>query len=916
MAINLNNGLIGLSVLGGTSAYSSYLSDQSSTDSPAVTQAKKAFTTPSTTAPWTQGASESGATFSQIAAVKALSTIIDTTTDSTLAKIPDVQTAFTTYKALESLRVLAEAATSKTLSDTARASLQKTFAKGLADLQGYLGTADSDLLQIGFNSVVGSARTLGVESHYATSPVIGQGVNTTRAAAVAGLAGNEVFQVTLTRGATSEVVNVDLAQSTQPPTLDSVAAALNAAIGARGAVDSSGNPVLDASGNPVSQWKSRFVVEKTDGKWGLTFKPSGIEKVSIDQAGAGDALMVASGATPTISGVTSPRSADVYKIEDLSTSLTWERLSRINTVDTAATARAEAAATAIAKATNTVPSSTDPKPDYTVGAATAANGIATDAQGFSYIVGTSAGDIGSQLSDGKDDLVLTKVDSEGTVVWQRNLGAAGSAAGAAVTIAPNGEIVVAGSVSGAFNGSDADQTDLLVSRFNAKGEELSSTAIRQVGNESASAVTVGQDGSIYVAGRASTGGGDAMIVKLDAGGKMVERRTIDSGGSDSISSLAIDGQGNLLALTSESGTATLRRIGAASLTQDLGSVALGNASARALAVSADGQIAVVGATSGALPGAQVNTPGGGLDAFVTLVSSDLSSASTSYIGTANTDQADSVAFLNGQLYVGGRTTGTLGQQKTGQVDGFVARIDPASGTVQTISQWGLLSSTVEPVRLSAVAGGATALGALGLHRGVLNQQASGDLVAETSLRVGDSFKISMDGATARTVTIAKGETMTSLAQKIRLITSSYATITTPFTDGASGLRIEVKAGHTLYLGSGADGADALSKLGLDPMRLVPPRVVDAKAAKVTPGGRYNLGLGNDMTLSTSTTATAALKQVQDAVSMIKTAYRSLYWDDGKTAVVDGTLSTGGGSAYQQAQLANYQAALSRLSGSG
>ena len=228
MAINLNNGLIGLSVLGGTSAYSSYLSNQSSTDSPAVIQAKKAFTTPATTAPWTQGASESGASTSQIAAVKALSTIIDTTTDSTLAKIPDVQTAFTTYKALESLRVLAEAATSKTLSDTARASLQKTFAKGLADLQGYLGTADSDLLQIGFNSVVGSARTLGVESHYATSPVTGQGVTTTRAAAVAGLTGNEVFQVTLTRGSTSEVVNVDLAQSTQPPTLDSVAAALNA----------------------------------------------------------------------------------------------------------------------------------------------------------------------------------------------------------------------------------------------------------------------------------------------------------------------------------------------------------------------------------------------------------------------------------------------------------------------------------------------------------------------------------------------------------------------------------------------------------------------------------------------------------------------------------------------------------------
>ncbi|WP_374410555.1 hypothetical protein [Novosphingobium colocasiae] len=915
MTINLNNGLIGISVLGGTGSYSSYLANASASESPAVVAARKAFTTPTTTAPWASGASETGATSAQVAAIKRLATIIDTTKDSSLEDLPDIQTAFTTYKALENLRVLAEAATSKTLSDSNRAALQKTFAKGLADLQGYLGTADTDLLQLGFGTVTSTARTLGIESRYATLPVAGTGVTKTRAAAVDGLAGTEVFQVTLTRGATSETVQVNLAQSTQPPTLDSVAAALNAAIGAKGAVDAGGNPVVDANGNPVSQWKSRFTVEKTDGKWGLVFKPAGSEKVSIDQADAGDALMVASGETTTISGTVGPTSANVYRIEDLSHSLTWERLSKINAVDTAATARAEAAAAVAAKTLGTATTDTTAaEADHTVFAPTAANAIVTDAQGFSYIVGTTNGDMGAQLGDGANDLFLTKVDSEGTVVWKRNLGAAGSAAGSAVTIAPNGEIVVAGSVSGAFNAGDENQTDLLVSRFNAKGEELSSTAIRQVGNETASAVAVGQDGQIYVAGRASGGGGDAVIVRLSAAGKMIERRAIDSGGSDSISALAIDNDGNLLALTNEGGAATLRRIGAGDLTQDLGAITLGNASARAIAVSQTGRIAVVGATSVALGGAQANAPSGGLDAFVTLIDGDLSAASTSYIGSDTTDQADSVAFLNGRLYVSGRTTGTLGDQKTGKVDGFVARIDPADGSVQTVSQWGLRSSTVEPVRLSAVSGGATALGALGLHRGLLNQQANGDLVAETSLRVGDTFRISVDDEAERTVTIEKGETMTSLAQKIRRITGTDATITTPFTDGASSLRIEVKAGHTLGLRAGTDGKDALAKLGLDPMRLVPPKVIDAKAPKVTPGGRYNLGLSDGLTLTDARTAAAALSKITTAVSMIKSAYRSLYWDTGKAALVDGTLSSGGGSAYQQAKLASYKAALSRLGG--
>ncbi|HUD31164.1 MAG TPA: hypothetical protein VMQ93_20040 [Novosphingobium sp.] len=895
--------MIGLSVLGGAGTYSSYLNGAASSESPAVLAAKKAFTMPATTPPWQGLTDNKGASAAQVAAVKRLASIIDTDVGRGLEDLADVRTAFTTYKALESLRILAEAGTSKTLSATDRTSLQARFAKGLGELQSWLGTAETELLTLAFGNTTSSARTVGVETRYATAAMVGTGVSRTRAAPVEGLAGNEVLQVTLARGAASEVVTVDLAQTSQPPTLDSVAAALNAAIAARPALDARGNPVLDADGNATSHWKSNFTVEKNDGKWGLVFHPMGIEKVSLDQVGAGDALMVASG----IAGPSDPGAADVYRIEDLEGSLTWERLGRINGVDTAATARA----TAAARSTNDY----DENADHTVFADAAANGIVTDAQGYSYVVGTTDGDLGAQLGDGADDLFLTKVDSEGHIVWQRGLGAAGSARGAAVAIAPNGEIVVAGTVSGAFNGGDDSQTDIVVTRFNARGEELSSTVLRQVGSETASALTVGRDGAIYVAGRASTGGGDAVIARLDPIGKLVERRTIDSGGSDSISALAIDGDGNLLALTNEGGTAKLRRIAAGALADELGSAVLGKASARAIAVSPSGVIAVVGMTNQALEGPQGNAMGGGQDAFVTLIDADLGIAGTSYLGTAQSDQADSVTFLNGALYVGGRTAGTLNGEKSGKVDGFVARIDPANGSVQTVSQWGRLSSSVEPVRVTAAAGGATALGALGLHRGVLNQQTTGDLVDETALRVGDSFRLRVDGAAARTVTIQEGETMATLAQKIRRITGADAKITTPFTNGASSLKIEVASGHTLELVAGADGSDALSKLGLDPVRLVPPKVTRDSDPKVTPGGRYNLGLNDGLALLDAKAATAALARVRSALSMTQSAYRSLYWDGAKASLVDGVLPSGGGSAYQQAQLANYQAALSRLTGS-
>ncbi len=914
LAINLNNGLIGLSVLGGTSAYSALSTSLATLDSAAVMKAKKAFTlaVPETTPPWQEDA-DTRPVSSQIQAIKKMLSIVDTTKDSNLEDLPDVQTAFTTYKALDSLRILAESAAKATTSSSERASLQKAFAKGLADLQSYLGSAATDLLSMNFGTPSSVATTVGTKPAGITTKIAGEGVSKTRDAAIAGMTGNEVLQIKLTRGTTSETVQVDLSQTTQPPTLDSVAAAINAAIGATQSTDTSGNPVVDADGNPVSKWKSSFTVEKNDGKWGLVFNPSGIEKVAIDQVGAEDALIIASGETAS----SAPTAARIYRVEDLEGSLSWQRLNKINAVDTAATATAKAVAAARAASTKTTTtSSTDTtEPDYTVAAATEARAVVTDAEGFSYVVGTTAGDLGSNLSDGANDLFLTKVDSEGKVVWQRSLGAAGTAEGAAVTIGANGDIVVAGTVSGAFSNSDDSQTDMLVARFSAAGSELSSTVIRQVGNETASAVTVGDDGSIYVAGRASTGGGDAFVARLDATGKLQERRIIDSGGSDSISSLAIDGSGNLLALTNEKGVATVRRLDASSLSTDLGSISLGNVTARAIAVSDSGEIAVVGSTSSPASGSQVNGMSGGQDAFVTRIDAGLTTASTTYIGTSETDQADSVAYVNGTLYVGGRTAGALDGTRSGTVDGFVARIDSASGAIEKISQWGLPSGKAEPVKISVATGGSTVLGALGLSRGTINQQESTTLTSQTSLRAGDQFTIRVDAGAVRTITIDAEETMATLSHKISRITGTKATITTPKVDGETTLRIQVKSGFKIELGAGADGKDALSKLGIDPVRLVASKTPVKDAPKVTPGGVYSLNLSLSLSLTDAKTAAAAVTKVTAALSMTQSAYRSLYWDSGKAAQVDGTLATGAGSAYQQKQLANYQAALSRLSGS-
>jgi hypothetical protein len=332
-----------------------------------------------------------------------------------------------------------------------------------------------------------------------------------------------------------------------------------------------------------------------------------------------------------------------------------------------------------------------------------------------------------------------------------------------------------------------------------------------------------------------------------------------------------------------------------------------------IAVAADGTIGVGGSTSGAVTGDQTNALAGGRDGFVAQISADLATSRVTYLGTASSDRVDSLTFMNGSLYAGGRTTGDLGGTRQGTSDGFVARLDAGTGAIANIQQFGLSTRSAEPVRIAAAANGSTVLGALGLKRGRLDDQDSTLLTAQTSLRAGDQFSIKVDDGVARQITIAADETLASLSQKVSRITGTKATVTTPSGDEGRTLRIAAKPGAAIELVPGGEGRDALAKLGLPAAKLVAPPPYDADAPKVVPGGSYGLGLTNALDISTRDGAAFALGRIKSAISMTQTAYRSLYWDDGKAAIVNGGASTGGASPRQLAQIAQYRDALARIS---
>ncbi len=899
------SGLAGLSILSGTNVFADYTVPTIETR--AQRKAKAAFTTAPTAAPWKEKPVTTPVS-TQIMTIKGMKTIIDKPATGTAALPKDVQTSFTAYKALDRLRVLAESAAKGTTSSAERVLLQNSFAKGLGDLQTFLSSAPSDLVDIAFTKTARQAQTVGIKSTAATSAatIPGKGVRDTRDGALAGVTGQEKLRITLSQpGAAADVVEVDLSATTQPPTLDSVSDAVNAAIAAVPKRDANGDPVLDANGTPEPRWPSvKMVPAKTGDKWGLSIQRAGFETVAIDQVDGPDALMIAGDVTPT-GGKTATR---ITRLDDPAGALDRRTFDTISAVDRAATERQKIAAEA------------DPKKvkATTVAADTRSNAIATDAQGFSYVVGTSAGDVGANRSDGQDDLLLTKVDSEGKVVWSRTLGAGGKAEGAAVTVAPDGGIVVAGAIKGTLDGNSSDG-DMLVVRFDANGDETFSTAVRALGTESANAVAVGADGAIYVGGRSGTGGGDAYLARLDPTGKLVERRTIDSGGSDQVKALAFGNDGKLLVLTGESGDAKLRRIDPAALTTDLGSINLGRADARAIAVAADGSIAVAGATEAALTGTGTNGLAGSRDGFVARIDAGLADAKVTYVGTTGEDQVDSVAFLNGSIYLGGRTTGTIGTDaKTGTTDAFVARIDAATGAVASTRQFGNFEAASGGVRLAAIEGGGGVLGALGLHRGTLTPTDSVKLEAQTTLRAGDEFSLRVNGGALRKITIGENDTLSSFTNRVReMIGTRVATVTMPSKDNGRSLRIDVKPGNEIQLIAGTGDKDALAKLGLDARRINSAAIPAEDAPKVRPGGSFGLDLSTSLRLDTKAEAANSLTRIKQAISFTQSAYRSLYWDDTKATLVDTPTTSsrkGGSTVVQQAQLKNYQAALSRLSG--
>lgn len=904
----------------------------------AAFQAQPQFTAPAVQAPWqidTQPRSLSRA----ISSARQKTEFIDLRAASVRAAgdDKDAQATFAIYNALSDLQTLAQYASEDRTLDSELRRLSDTFETGLKQVQEFVGGRSLDKLDLLFGdkkTKVKSVAEVGSDSNSYQGSVLQTGA---REDILSGIDGTETFSITLTKSGRTDVIDVDLSQISGDITIDAVVDEINAQITSLKLVDENGDPQLDDNGDPilgedgepVARYLTQFEVRSNeDFDWLIGV--DGVETEAVSLSASGDpSVYVASTFDSVVTDA--ENKGRVNQFVSTAAGLTSVSRTDINASSEALSALAEDVAVF-----NGLDAEENPLGEAVL--ATRTDAIGVDSQGFTYLLGTSSGDLGTQLGTGEDDVFLTKLDSQGEVVFQRLLGSEGSSEGFSLTIDSNDNVIIAGQTTGRVDDLDIiSGNDSFIAKYNSSGTQVFRAQLDSFVSDAALSVTTNDAGDVFVGGYADgsigtgtpgIGGRDGLLLRLDgATGAITDQALIGTAGTDQIKSVTVGTDGNLLAALEENGRAVVVKIDADDLNSelartDLGSLLGGSLSGIAVTTGPGAsKVVVTGTTGNPAPngGTLLNTRSGGTDAFVTTLTDGggaITADQTRFLGSSANDTANGITVDGDDIYITGRTGGTLdGQERQGASDGFIAKINSQNGDLDSLTQFGAFGGRSNASGIAISNAGESVLGKLGLRTGALADTQDRTLGTQTSITDGQFFYVAVDGKAARKITVDESDTFRSIASKINAI--SFRSLKAE----AKSDRLEVEAindGRVDFI-AGPEGQDALVRLGIQPQSILSSERLfnfeDDRDPEDQLGGTFGLGLEGSFNLRDKTTAKYVLTKIDSALSTIQRSFRSLTFDPIAFALKQqGERSGGSVSPRLTSQLANYQSALARLQG--
>lgn len=820
----------------------------------------------------------------------------------------DIKSLFAMHQGLRRLYALANEAADKTTIDSRRSFLDRRFNEGLGQLDSFF--QDIDLQGV---SVLKGEELSKAESSVAvkrglseyTTGILHSGDFD---AEVATLTGDVQFTVSVKKSGVTTAINIDLADmGAMVRNLDNIAAHINSE--------------LEAA-EMISRFERVKIGEKDENgivpgnNFGFKISGASTEVLTFSAASASPAIYIAGN-----SGLGDSAAGQVVKLTDIASGTPTSEFSR----------RLEAGADEITTVDDDGKEKTTTEANPLEISATA---LGQD--GALYVLGKTSAGIEGRIVKGESDLVLQKIDSTGKTVWTRTLGASDEAAGASLTVDANGDVVVAGSVQGALGETtDIGGTDSFVAKFDAAGVEQWLQRFGGTGNDRPAAVTVADDGRIFVAGQAATafggeghqgGANDGYVRAFNADGTLDFTRRIGASGNERAEAAAIASDGGLLVASNEDGRAILRKYdsadgnSAALWEVDLGDMEDG--AIGGLTVDGDDIYFAGSAGAGFAPSAPLTAHSGGRDAVVVKLTDGATPTTqwTQFVGSDADDSASSVQVSGGKVYIAGKTTGELsGATQNGTRNSFAASIDATTGTTDFATQISGRGGVSAATGIAIDPDGDSILDDLGLPSGTLAYADTRVVTDRTSVRDGDFFYLSVDGGRRKKITIDADDSMRSLTFKINAALVLDGSGDVGRTKAGDILRITPKPNVTIELFAGSEGRDALAGLGLKPGAVTGKEsFLDRDKTSAAPKV-FALELSGDFSLANRERAKVASKALEDAMNIVQRAYRDLTTPQALKDLLNGEgKGNKGGSvpAYLSAQIANYSAGLARLQSGG
>jgi len=866
---------------------------------------------------------------------------------------------FTLYQGLNGLTGLTDSIQTKNISAAEKAKIQSVFNKGQVDIAAYIDALKLDALSLTRGAATSALRTsAGVHrsnTSYTTSPLhTGTATETVKA-----FEGPIVFDVAVKGVNTTKNVNIDLAgMGATTRSISEVVAYINSQLKAQNIATRFERLSIPAEPKTIQSNGKTVTLPAGSPSWSLKIKGDVGETLTFSTTDKADAVYLTqtAGVTSAVStakpvpGVTPPKPTftqqELLKFQtDLTTGTAppdaFHRVGETNYADDLAYKKVLG-------------------PEIT-----AIRASQTTSDGSVYMLADIKAAVGDQTIKGSGDVALIKYDSAGNVIYTRTLGAGDKASGLAMSVSSDGEVAIAGSVTGVLAGSTngsglatdgvttaptstltkipTPTTDSFVTLFDAKGQESWTMRRGVTADDEATAVAFAADGSVYVAGRtksafsgnSAVGGWDNYIQGYGSNGASVPQTVFKftgqfgSTGDDRPASMIVDGS-SLLVGSKENGRAVLRRFdiqstGAPTLaaTRDLGDLMGGDLTG--IALNGTNLIAVGSSSNAALSGAAISrAASGGQDAFAISLSKDLvvsSSDQIAFLGGAGQDRSTAMTVSGGKLWLTGTSTAVIeGSAQMGNVDGFVSRFDISTGTQEWTRRFTAKDKSSIPSSIAVASGAASVLDRLGLPSGQIAYSDSTLLTSATSVRAGDQFRIrTKEGGPTTTITILPTETMKTLQERLSSKFGSQAKVTVTSALGVDKLSITYASNRSsVELLAGPSGKDALEGLGL-----AEGQVRSFNYDKTVNQYTYGLKLDRDLKIDTPEAIKLTTEDIQTAMSTVRTAFRAIATGLNPTqtaaqAAKEAKVQKAQTAvpAYLTKQMANYQAGLNRLTGGG